>query len=209
MFFILGKIYKGQSLLRVLMNLSFRNYRISGKVVDIGGGRSPDYFEYFRKSNAVSVEAVDGLLSKIDFEKDQLPCPTASADTVLLVNVLEHIYNHRWLMAEAFRILKPRGTLIGFVPFLIQYHPDPHDYFRYTRESLERIFSETGFEEIEIVAVGRGPFSVNFNNIVLSVPRFLRVALFPFYAILDGLLLRLRPKIGERYPLGYTFFLKK
>lgn len=209
MFFTLRKVYQGQSLLRILMNQSFKQFSVSGKVVDVGGARKPDYFDYLKQESVTSVEIVDGLLSKVDFEKDKLPYADGYADSVVLANVLEHVYNHAFLVAEVHRILKKGGTLVGFVPFLIQYHPDPHDYFRYTKEALERIFKSAGFSQVQIVTVGRGPFSVNFNTIVLSFPRLVRVFLFPFYYATDALFLKLRPRVGERYPLGYSFILKK
>lgn len=191
------------------MNQSFKQFSVSGKVVDVGGARKPDYFDYLKQESVTSVEIVDGLLSKVDFEKDKLPYADGYADSVVLANVLEHVYNHAFLVAEVHRILKKGGTLVGFVPFLIQYHPDPHDYFRYTKEALERIFKSAGFSQVQIVTVGRGPFSVNFNTIVLSFPRLVRVFLFPFYYATDVLFLKLRPRVGERYPLGYSFILKK
>lgn len=202
---VLGKLYSGQSLLRILMDLEFRNCTIKGKVIDVGGARRPDYFNYFKKDAVVSIETIDGALHAIDFEKDPLPYSTASVDTVISANVLEHIYNYRFLVSEMCRILKTGGTLQGFVPFLMYYHPDPKDYFRYTKEALYKIFEEAGFEHIRIVTIGRGPFLVNFNMTVFSIPKICNVLLFPFYYLLDRIFMWFRPNAGERYPLGYVF----
>jgi SAM-dependent methyltransferase len=205
----LKKLYAGQSMLRISMNLGFRKHALAGLVADIGGGHEPDYFEYFDMKGATSIVPVDGAFSGIDFEKDVLPFADASVDTVLCANVLEHVYDYRHLIQEMHRILKPGGTLIGFVPFLIQYHPDPHDYFRYTKEALLRMFSDEGFVDIKIENIGGGPFLANFNNLVLSVPRILRVPMFLFYAVPDAAFLKLRPAIRERYPLGFIFSMKR
>jgi len=209
MFTIAKKIAEGQTLLRILMNIGFKDLTISGKVVDVGGGRHPDYFDYFKKDYVSSIEAVDGSISKIDFEKDRLPFADETVDTVVCANVLEHVYNHDRLAREMSRILKKGGTLVGFVPFLINYHPDPHDYFRYTSEALARIFAEAGFEGIAIMRVGRWPFAANYNNLVLSLPIVIRLILLPFCYTADSLFLKLRPKAVERYPLGYIFSAKK
>ncbi|MCR4276203.1 MAG: methyltransferase domain-containing protein [Candidatus Parcubacteria bacterium] len=209
MFFKLKKIYAGQTLLRILMNLGFKKYRLSGAVADIGGGREPDYFDYFNMTQATSVTPVDSSLSGIDFEKDALPFRNESVDTVVCANVLEHVYNHRFLIGEMKRILKRDGMLVGFVPFLIQYHPDPHDYFRYTKEALLRLFADAGFTDIEVREIGGGPFVANFNNLILSVPRVMRVLLYPIYAGLDRLFLALRPSATTRYPLGFIFSMRK
>lgn len=202
---ILKKIWAGQSVLRILMNQGFRSETLRGVVLDVGGGRLPDYFEYFKHEHVHSITAVDGSMSSIDFEKDALPFPEAHADTVICANVLEHVFNHRFLLGEIYRVLKSGGTLVGFVPFLIQYHPDPHDYFRYTSEALEKLLGEAGFAHIRVRTVGGGPFLANFNNLVLSIPRPLRVLLFPIYWVLDRLMLRLRPAVRARYPLGFIF----
>jgi len=205
MWFTLKKLYAGQSLLRISMNEGFRRYVLHGSVVDVGGGHEPDYYEYFNMKDATSVTPVDGSMSGIDFEKDALPFPDRSVDSIVCANVLEHVYDHRRLVTEMHRILKAEGELIGFVPFLIQYHPDPHDYFRYTKEALTRIFGDAGFQDIELRGIGGGPFLANFNNLVLSLPRILRPLLYLPYALLDALFTLLRPASRDRYPLGFIF----
>ena len=205
----LKKIAEGQTLLRTLMNQGFRGIKLSGVVIDVGGGRHPDYFDYFDTKAVEKILPIDASISKIDFEKDPLPFANASVDTVVCANVLEHVYNYCFLAGEMHRILKPGGRLAGFVPFLIQYHPDPHDYFRYTSEALKRIFEEAGFADITIHSIGGGPFSANFNNLVLSAPRVVSVILYPFYALFDRIFLALRPKARERYPLGFIFEMRK
>lgn len=187
------------------MNRALANERIRGRVVDIGGGRSPDYFSYLQVEAGAKIEASDLSLSLIDFEKDSLPYSSASIDTALMCNVLEHIYNYSHLLGEAHRILRPESELIGFVPFWVGYHPDPHDYFRYTHEAIHKMLTETGFEDIKINRIGRGPFIANFNTIVLSLPRLLRPLAYIPYTLLDHLFLFLRPSSKTRFPLGYIF----
>lgn len=195
-------------MLRSLMNTRVHDFEIGGTVVDIGGGSKPEYHPFFKCTGPVNFTVVDLKESagkRLDLETDRLPFADAHADNVLMFNLLEHIYNHAFVVSEIYRILKHNGRLIGFVPFLVNYHPDPHDYFRYTREALDRIFKDAGFDVVIVEEIGRGPFTVNYNNIVLSMPRICRVVLFPFYYLLDSIMLRLRPKIGRRYPLGYMF----
>lgn len=204
-FYIAKQLYKGQSLARIQMNLVCRKFTLHGKVVDVGGGRRPDYFEHFTRHGDVQVDMVDGSESGIDFEQDALPYASGSVDTVILCNVLEHVYRYDHLLREVRRALVPSGTLIGFVPFWTGYHPDPHDYFRYTHEALARMLSDAGFGNVHIRTVGDGPVLANFNTIVLSVPRFLRPLLYFWYAGWDALFLVLRPGSRARNPLGYLF----
>ncbi|MDB5244614.1 MAG: hypothetical protein JWN18_484 [Parcubacteria group bacterium] len=201
----LQHLYEGQSLMRIQMNIALAEETIVGRVVDVGGGRSPDYFEYFCKGDQVTVDRIDASLSGIDFEKDVLPYGSGNVDTIVLCNVLEHIYNYRFLMSEIQRVLAPGGRLIGVVPFWVGYHPDPHDYFRYTGEALEKILTEAGLSSIKIRPIGGGPVFANFNTITLSFPRVVRPFLYLWYAPWQWLFTYLRPESFGRQPLGFVF----
>lgn len=210
MFFILKEIIKGKSLARALFNAELSAIKIDGRVLDVGGGKHQDYLEFLNLKEDTRVETVDLILRETkgkptDFEKDQLPFGDESFDSVLVFNVLEHIYNYQFLVKEMQRVLKDGGQLVGFVPFLVNYHPDPHDYFRYTGEALEKILSSAGFVSIDVQPVGRGPFAVAYNNIVQSLPLFIRLFFFPFYYVADSFFLYLRPNALERFPVGYIF----
>jgi len=206
---IIKSIAQGKSLVRTLMNWELKKYAISGKVMDIGGGENPSYYHFLKKESGMEIINIDARHLDIDLEKDQLPAETESVDYVLMFNILEHIYNHGFLTSEAFRVLKKDGKVLGFVPFLINYHPDPHDYFRYTNEALAKIFAAAGFKETRIKIIGRGPWAVNFNNLVTLLPRAVSAVIFPVYYFFDWCLIKIKPKITERYPLGYLFLLTK
>ncbi|WP_219339831.1 class I SAM-dependent methyltransferase [Luteimonas salinisoli] len=74
-----------------------------------------------------------------------LPFPDASFDTVLLLEVLEHLRDPSGALAEIARVLKPRGQLFLTLPFLYPVHDAPHDYQRYTCHGLLREMAEAGF----------------------------------------------------------------
>ncbi len=201
----MSSLFRGQSIARILMNEALAHETLRGTVIDIGGGRSPNYFDFLQRADGVQIETVDASLSGIDFETDPLPFSDAYADTILLCNVLEHIYEHKFLLLQVHRVLKKEGHLIGFVPFWVGYHPDPHDFFRYTNEALERMLTEVGFKKVIIKRIGRGPILANFNTIVLSVPRIFRPLLFICYASSDWLFVHMRPQSVLRNPLGFLF----
>lgn len=201
----LKKLAGGQSLARIYMNVALADERITGKTVDVGGGRSPDYFSYLAHDAEASVEAVDGSTSNINFETDRLPYDDGAVDTALMCNILEHIYHHGFLLSEAKRVLRSGGHLVGFVPFWVGYHPDPHDYFRYTKEALQLMLTDAGFSTIKVRSVGGGPFRASFNTIALSLPRFLRPVVYLLFVPFDSLMLKIRPHAKERYPLGFVF----
>ena len=199
------KLYQGQSLARIRMNQTLATFSVQGRVLDVGGGRNPDYFSYLDTSKKISIEAIDGSLSGIDFEKDILPYPDKSIDTVVLCNVLEHIYNYTFLLGETYRVLSSKGSLIGFVPFWVGYHPDPHDYFRYTKEALEKMLESAGYDDIQIIPVGVSPILANFNTLALSMPRLFRPFVYLASLPFENLFSLLRPRVMERHPLGYVF----
>lgn len=205
----LSMLFRGQSIARILMNEAMRGEVVAGKVLDVGGARKPDYYDYFQKRDVVSIEALDGMISGINFETDALPSTDGSYDTVVACNILEHIFNYAFLVSEMHRVLKPGGQLIGFVPFWVGYHGDPHDYFRYTDEALQKILAHAEFTDITIRRVGGGPILANFNTINLSMPRFVRPFAYVVHALLDTVFTWLRPDSKRRNPLGYIFSARK
>lgn len=202
---VLKQILKGHSLARALMNESFRTKNLGGKIVDIGGGRNPDYFSYFNILSQSIIEPVDKKIQDIDFETDTLPYEDSIINTVVCCNLLEHIYNHQHLTLEMFRVLQSQGVLVGFVPFLVQYHPDPHDYFRYTEEALKRIFSDSGFINIKIETIGIGPIAILYSILASPLPKVLRLMLFLVLYPMAKLTVKIKPALLRRFPLGYTF----
>lgn len=203
--FIVGQIFQGKSLMRAFLNNEARTHVLRGKVLDVGGGENPSYWKFFRKAPDSEVLNLDMRSTPIDFEADPLPLADESADCVMLHNVLEHIYNHTFLAREARRVLKTGGELIGFVPFFMQVHPDPHDYFRYTKEALEKILREAGFRDIMVKELGLGPMAIHMNNLSSFMPRIFNLAILPWWYILDNVLVWLRPRWRIRFPLAYFF----
>lgn len=206
---IIIEIKKGRSLVRGLMNLEMKNFYLDGLVVDVGGGKLINYRQYINFGPQTKIEILDGSFMPLNFEMDQLPHDDQTVEGVIVCNVLEHIYNFRHLLKETHRILKPKGIFLGFVPFLMGYHPDPSDYFRYTNEALKKIFSEAQFQNIKIIPVGLGPFMVHFNNIMLYLPLLLRLLIFPPYYILDLIFVKISPSSKAKFCLGYVFFMQK
>lgn len=211
---IIKSLFRGKTFVRSLMNHEFTYITLQGKVLDIGGGENPSYFHFFKKDKdfelyTVDLEKLDKEGHQVDLETDALPYEDNNFDNVLIINFLEHIYNYQFVLKEAYRVLRKGGDIIGFVPFLVNVHPDPHDYFRYTRESLSRIFKDAGFGDIKIKTIGYGPFAVNFNNATTLLPGFITVWVLPFALLVDSIILKLRPHWNERFPLGYLFTMKK
>lgn len=86
-----------------------------------------------------------------------LPLRDAAADTVLLADVLEHLFRPQALLAEVARVLRPGGVLLLNVPFMYGLHEAPNDYFRYTPYALDRMARSAGLVPVTLDAVGGSP----------------------------------------------------
>ena len=76
--------------------------------------------------------------------------PAGAYDCAVLVNVLEHIADDAGALRDLFRVLKPGGTLLLFVPalpFLFSRLDAFYGHFRrYRRDPLARLVADAGFE---------------------------------------------------------------
>jgi SAM-dependent methyltransferase len=207
---------KDKTILRILMNNRLRNVQeLDGKILDLGSGIIRSSYHNFLKisknSQIVSVDVSDERKPDIYADLEQkFPFNDKEFDYALCFNLLEHIFDYKNLVGEACRVLKNGGKLIGAVPFLTGVHADPNDYFRYTKSALERIFKASGFEDVQIEALGYGPFVVGYYTISFLIPRFLRpVFMFPAI-ILDKIIAKLKKIHGKnKYVLIYYFECKK
>lgn len=208
------EMWRGKDLYRILMNEECSRETIRGKVLDVGSGKTlASYHRFLKQEPNTKIEYLDLGFDQtaaggqpIDLEKDFLPHASGSVDTVLLFNVLEHLYNYRLVLTEIKRVLKSGGDFIGVVPFLVSYHPDPHDYWRYTPETLQKIFMEVGFTNIQIRPFGFGPAAASFSQLEMALPRVLKIILVPGVLFVDRVITKFRPKLGkEKFSLGLFF----
>lgn len=83
-------------------------------------------------------------------EKWGLDAATASRDTIIMVNVLEHIEDDVEMLKQIHRILRPGGALLLFVPalrFLFSRLDQEHGHFRrYEKRELEAKVRQAEFD---------------------------------------------------------------
>jgi len=149
-----------------------------GVLVDLGCGESPykDYFlQYAEKyigvdwSNTYHNSKAD-VISNLN---EMIDLPDEYADTVVSLSVMEHLCEPQIFLKEAYRILKPSGTMILQVPFQWWVHEAPYDYFRYTPYGLRYLFEKAGFNDITIEPQS-GIFSMIFLKLNYFTLRFIR-----------------------------------
>jgi SAM-dependent methyltransferase len=194
---------------RIMLYKTLTTIPLSGKVLDLGGSRASGYHERFQGTpsfEVVNINPKHGHEHAFDLEQP-FPLADASYDGVCAINLLEHIYNHADVLRESVRVLRPGGTLVVGVPFLMFVHPSPHDYFRYTGEALVRMCTEYGLREVKLRPVGRGPGAV-FVQMAGGVRGgvWWRMLLGPSMWAFDAVMALGMSKelLAERFPLGYV-----
>ena len=138
---------------------------VKGETLDLGAGNAK-YKSLIKPhtSKYTTFDMVPG--PNIDVVGDilNLSFKDKSFDTVISTQVLEHVQKPWVMVSEIERILRPGGTAIVSAPFLVPYHADPHDYFRYTKEGMSALFTINNFEVIECNGYG-GFFGVLYEMI--------------------------------------------
>lgn len=152
-----------------------------------------------------------------------LSIASSAIDTVLLLDVLEHLPRPDRCMKEIYRVIRPGGKLVVQIPFLYPIHDKPLDYQRWTKYGFLKIAEEHGYEVKEITHLGQ-PFDtaallscVAITNMVIhSLPKkwfqFLLgsvlLALVPLINVISAFLSYLHGD-DEIMPYGYRFVLEK
>src|SRR3989344_7021009 len=125
---------------------------IDGEILDLGGSCNADYHKLIHGKHTfttVNLDKANGCDVYADLEQP-FPIKNDIYNAVVCMNTLEHLFNYRQFLNEAHRVLQEGGTFVIIVPFLIQVHPSPHDYFRFSGEALSRIFQEAGFRNVDV-----------------------------------------------------------
>ena len=120
-----------------------------GILLDYGCGGQP-YRELFSKVVdryvGADVAAAAGIMPDLMIlPGEPLAVEDGSIDTVLSTQVLEHILDINFYLAECSRLLKCTGTLIITVPMQWRHHEVPFDYFRFTRFGITSCLTKHGF----------------------------------------------------------------
>jgi SAM-dependent methyltransferase len=98
-----------------------------------------------------------------------IPFPDGAFDGAICIEVLEHVEDPDALMAEVARCLRQGATLLATVPWSARRHHVPHDYHRFTRERLQRLFEENGFGKVAIDERGTDISAIASKLVVLSL----------------------------------------
>jgi len=112
--------------------------------------------DYIALDYPTTVHTMYGTRPDVFADGAALPFADECIDTVLLLEVLEHVGDAPTVLASIARVLKPGGLLLLSVPFLYPLHDAPHDYRRYTAPGLEAAVRATGLVTSSPVARNPG-----------------------------------------------------
>ena len=129
--------------------------RLTGRVLDIGCGNrlmasllepSTEYFGLdYPITHAKGYSGCPDLFG----DGQCLPFRDASFDSILALDVLEHLPLPEYCIREAARVLRCGGQLILQTPFLYPLHDMPHDFQRWTLPGLELLVQRHGLTVLE------------------------------------------------------------
>lgn len=116
------------------------------KILDVGAGHG-DFADIFEGRKYYSLDIVP--YPEVDLVADLgavNPFKDGAFEVVVLMNVLEHVYESRNLMKSIARIVAPGGSVVITVPFLLKVHQAPFDFSRYTPYFIEKMAADAGLQ---------------------------------------------------------------
>jgi len=138
----------------------FIRLHAGGVVLDIGcanrmiSGFLPEGCHYIGLDYFETAHNWYGSRPDVYGDAQNLPVASSKVDTVLLLDVLEHLPRPERCISEIARVLKPQGKLIMQVPFIYPIHDAPLDFQRWTRYGFEEMAKKQGFKFAQITSVG-------------------------------------------------------
>ena len=127
-------------------------------------------------------------------------------DKIICLAVLEHVYDPTKAVANLRKMLKEKGIIYGYVPYLYYYHAPNNlkfqDYYRFSKDALAYLFKD--FQNVELFPI-RGRISTPLN--ILFAGRWKR------YAEKTNINILLDKFVGDekntKQCSGFNFILKK
>lgn len=144
----------------VVRGLEAARSHARGTLVDVGCGTRP--FEWVLAGRVERYFGTDlpssvylaGRPPHAYARAEAQPIRSGSVDTVLGLSMLTCLPEPQRMVDEAYRMLRPGGTLLLEFTQMAPLHDEPHDYFRFTRLGARRMLERAGFEPLEYIPLG-------------------------------------------------------
>lgn len=174
----------------------------SGDVLDVGGR---DFYLTAKEKGAnfkswTTLEPREDTLLKIADDKFRsvsgdgcrMDFKDNSFDTILNIQVLEHVVEPLLMVKEISRVLRPSGYAIFLIPQTSVQHELPAHYYNFTRSWVEEAMHRSGLVTIELKPLG-GVWSSMASHLVYF---FFKAFRFSGYSL----------PVHKRNVLFYVFF---
>ena len=144
----------------ILRALKAELHNFYGSFLDVGCGRMPYRSLILERPSRVERYIGADLGGSahgnpdLRFDGRELPLKSASIDSAMATEVLEHCAEPVKLLSEIGRVLKPGGFFFCTVPFVWPLHEVPNDHYRYTPFALRKLLMEANFSEVQLKAHG-------------------------------------------------------
>jgi len=178
-FIVAKEIFKGYTLIRTLFNEAIKDYKISGKVLDIGSKSiKSTYYQNIQIEKDTQITFTDlyegdGVV-KLDVQ-ERFPFEENTFDCIISFHLFEHVFNYQNSAIEIQRVLKPDGKFIIAVPFMHKFHADPDDFYRFTDSAIKKIWESNGLKCESIEYIGEGFFTYAFTTMFsFTKPKILK-----------------------------------
>lgn len=135
-----------------------------GEVLDVGGW---DFFLTAERERVAFdrwttleseperlLDVDDPRVSVVHGDGCAMDLPDQSFDTVLSIQVLEHVFEPIRMVEEMSRVLRPGGMLVMLIPQTSTTHFAPHYYANYSRYWIEAALDRAQLEQIELRPLG-------------------------------------------------------
>jgi len=183
-----------------------------GKLLDVGSGKSP-YRPFFEKyvDKYITLDNHSFEEKKPDIVADvtkKIPLKSNSMDSVICIQLLEHVTNPQKVIDEIYRVLKPNGVCILTTHMATVLHGLPHDYFRFTKYGLKFMFKK--FKNVKVKENGGALLSI-FQLICWGLyeklPKFIATPIIVILNIIGKNLDKIF--YDSRFTINYLVFAKK
>ncbi len=135
-----------------------------GNVLDVGGGaffltaqkkkyqiKSWTTLEYYKEEK---IETEDERFRFVQSDGCKLPLKSDQFETVLNIQVLEHVFDAAEMVYEIARVLKPNCYGIFLIPQTSTLHWAPNHYYNFTRYWIQEVMQRANLEIIELKPLG-------------------------------------------------------
>lgn len=199
---------------------------LSGTVLDIGSG-SGDYVQGLCNMDNIDYICLDypGTASRYQNSPDiyadgqNLPIQSGSIDSVILLQVLEHIPDPGKCMSEISRVLKNNGTCYIAVPFIYPIHDEPHDFTRWTQYGIRNLLENYSLNIQKLEPVGKAAetagllvniaFSMILRDMFSKKNPALLVAIFaPLFFTINNILCWLLSLLTGNHSMPHGYYIQ-